>query len=95
MLLRMVPDNLAKPYLMATIQPLLSDRRRATYLSVQSFLGRLLFAASLLLASAEAGDVASLSQPELREILVWYVAAGVLVFLGLLASSLALRASPD
>ncbi|HKK96651.1 MAG TPA: MFS transporter, partial [Marivita sp.] len=35
--LRMVPDSLSRPFILAAIQPLLQDGMRATYLSVQSF----------------------------------------------------------
>ena len=92
LLLRMVPDSLARPFLLARIQPLLSDKRRATYLSVQSFAGRMLFAGTLLLASAQAGDLASLGHDELQSILVWYVGAGLAVLIGLAGSAKALRA---
>ncbi|MFK7941484.1 MAG: MFS transporter [Paracoccaceae bacterium] len=87
LLFRMVPDSLARPFVLARIQPLLQDRRRATYLSVQSFVGRLIFAGTLLLASSEAGDVASLVHAELRAILFWYVAAGLAILLGLAATT--------
>ena len=85
--LRMVPDSLSKPFIAARIQPMLSDDSRATYLSVQSLAGRLVFAASLAVASLSASQVGDLPYSDIQRILTWYVVIGVasLVALALVA----------
>ncbi len=82
--LRMVPDALSRPFILARIQPMLSDDSRATYLSLQSFCGRLLFAATLYAASLSASDVGLMPYAEIRQVLGWYAVTG-LVLLGALA----------
>ena len=77
LLLRMVPNSLSRPFIMARIQPLLSDDVRATYLSIQSFAGRLAFAASLFLASGSASNVGAMAYGEIRWILAAYTIVGV------------------
>ena len=69
---------------MGCIQPLLQDAARATYVSFQSLCGKVLFAASLLIASVSASDVAVMPYEDIRSILGWYVLAGGLVW-GVLA----------
>ena len=81
--LRIVPDALSRPFVMGRIQPLLEDRARATYVSFQSMCGKLVFAASLLLASSSARDAAAMPYADIRAILGVYVAGGVAVFLAL------------
>jgi len=81
--LRIVPDALLHPFKMGRIQPLLHDTVRATYVSFQSLCGKLLFAASLLIASTSASDVAMMPYGDIRTILGWYVAAGLAAWLGL------------
>ncbi len=81
--LRMVPDSLARPYILARIHPLLGDDSRATYLSVQSFCGRLLFATTLFLSSLGATAGSELAYPEIQIILAGYAAAGAVLFLSL------------
>lgn len=83
LLLRMVPNSLSQPFILARTQPLLNDEMRATYVSLRSFCGRLLFAASLYLASQAAGSPGDLAYTELQHVLGWYVAVGVLSFAGL------------
>jgi MFS family permease len=77
---RIVPDALSHPFKMGRIQPLLEDSARATYVSFQSLCGKLVFAGSLLLAATSAQDVALMPYADIRSILGWYVAAGVLVW---------------
>jgi len=81
--LRMVPDALSRPFIQARIQPLLQDTTRATYMSLQSLGGRVLFAAALLAASGAASDSSAMSYPEIRMILGWFafVGAGAFVLL--------------
>ena len=82
--LRMVPDSLSRPFLLARIQPLLPDGGRATYLSVQSLCGRIVLAGSLLLAARAAPADSVMAHADLRAVLGTYAAAGLLA-LGLLA----------
>jgi MFS family permease len=82
--LRMVPNSLSRPFIIARIQPLLTDAGRATFLSVQSFGGRLLFAATLLIASAYVPDGAEMAYADIRMTLSWYVLAGGVFFVMLL-----------
>jgi hypothetical protein len=91
----MVPNSLARPFIMACIQPLLSDHRRATYLSMQSFTGRLILAGTLILFSSDASQESAMAFAEIRSILIWYVGAGVVVFLAMLATGRALRGADD
>ena len=87
LLIRMVPNSLSRPFILARIQPELTDEVRATYLSLQSLVGRLLFAGSLALASVNASAVGEMAYGEIRLILMGYalagaIAFGLLVFLG-------------
>lgn len=81
--LRMVPDALSRPFIVARIQPELSDDTRATYMSLQSLLGRILFAGSLWLASSFAADADTMAYAEIQIILAAYVAVGVAAWLAL------------
>lgn len=81
--LRMVPSSLAAPYILARIHPLVANATRATYLSVQSFCGRLVFAATLLASSLAASSGDTLSYADNRFILSFYAAAGLLLLITL------------
>lgn len=85
--LRIVPDALSHPFKMGRIQPLLRDEVRATYVSVQSLAGKLAFSVSLLMAAGAASDVAALPYSDIRMILGWYVAAGLVVWTALALSA--------
>ncbi|MGD1926845.1 MAG: MFS transporter [Paracoccaceae bacterium] len=87
LLLRMVPDSLARPFILARIQPLLSDARRATYLSMQSFCGRLTLAGTLAVAAFGAVSTDMLSFAEIRTILLVYTVAGLVVLVALGATA--------
>ncbi len=89
--LRIVPDALSRPFIIGRIQPLLEDAARATYLSFQSLCGKLLFAGSLLLASTSAQDVGAMPYDDIRMILGWYVAAGLVAWTLLAVRVRALR----
>lgn len=93
LVLRMVPDGLSRPFILARIQPLLADRRRATYLSLQSFCGRLALAGSLMVFAAGASDASAMPYAEIQAILLWYVIAGVIAVGALALTARALR--PD
>lgn len=87
LLLRMVPDSFSQPFIRARVQPLLEDDVRATFLSVKSLAGRLLFAASLWFASSGASDVGEMSQGEVRTVLAFYALAGLCAFVVLLLTA--------
>jgi MFS family permease len=88
--LRMIPDALSKPFILARIQPLLNDETRATYISLQSFCGRLIFAGALLLTSRFASSSGPMPAAEIQQILGWYALAGLacLIVLALIATRL-------
>lgn len=83
LMLRMVPSSLAGPLMLSQIQPLLKDDTRATYLSIQSLFGRLIFSAALYLASVGTSDSAALSYGEMQRILLAFVAVGLIGLVGL------------
>lgn len=86
LLFRMAPNALSRPFIVAAIQPELSDDSRATFLSLQSLGGRLVLAASLAVLSVEASAEAEMSYDEIRTILGAYLVAG-LVALAILAAT--------
>ena len=83
LLLRMVPNSLANPFILARIQPLLESGTRATYLSLQSLGGKVFFATTLLLAATSAQDAGLLPASDLQRILRWYAYGGLLCLTGL------------
>ena len=83
--LRMVPDSLSQPFIRARIQPLLQDGTRATYMSVQSLAGRLLFAATLSIAAMRSGE-AAIAYEDMQIILTAYVGIGIVVLAGLIGT---------
>ena len=91
LLLRMVPDSFSRPFILARVQTELSDSVRATYLSLQSLVGRLLFAGSLYLASGSASDVGAMPRAEVQAILGVYALIGCVFFLILFARRRAVR----
>jgi len=90
LVIRMVPNAFARAFILARIQPLVSDISRATYLSLQSFTGRLLFAGSLMVASGGASQGA-LGYVENRVILAGYLVAGLVVLAGLAVTARRVR----
>ena len=85
LLLRMVPESFSRPFILARIQPLLSDDVRATFISLRSLAGRLLFALSLYIASVNANQVGEMQLSEIQSVLAVYAAIGVAAFFALLA----------
>ena len=81
--LRMVPDSMSRPFILAQTQPLLSDDSRATYLSLRSLVARIAFAASLWLAAISVSEAGALPFAEISRLLGWYAGAGVVLLLGL------------
>lgn len=81
--LRMVPDALSTPFIRARIQPELESRSRATFLSLKSLAGRLLFAGSLWFAAGSTGGVGTLAYAEMQPILLAYAGVGLAVLAAL------------
>lgn len=78
---RMVPDSLSRPFIQARIQPLLHDGTRATYLSVQSLAGRLLFAITLSIAAGQTSGDTTMPYADMQIILAVYAAIGLVFWL--------------
>lgn len=87
LLMRMVPDSWSKPFIEARVQPLLNDAGRATFLSLQSFGGRLLFAGSIFAASLIAPTKGAMAYADIRATLGWYAIVGAVLFGGLLVAT--------
>ncbi len=85
--LRMAPDALSQPFIVARVQPLLSDGSRATFLSLKSLVARLLFAGSLGLASLFANTEGAMPHSEIGGVLLWFLLPGLLAFAGLAATA--------
>lgn len=85
--LRMVPDSLSRPFILARIQPLVGDTMRATYLSIQSFVGRIAFATSLWIASRNVTDVGEMPTEDLVTVLGAYAVVGAVIWVLLRAMS--------
>lgn len=83
--LRMVPDSLSKPFALAYVQPKLNDETRATYLSLQSFVGRLLFASTLFFASTKTEQDGIMAYDQIQTILTGYTIMGAVCITVLLA----------
>lgn len=94
LLLRMVPDSLSNPFILARIQPLLEDNTRATYLSLKSLGGKVFFATTLLLAATTASGAGLLPADDLQRILGWYTAGGLLCLALLALTARRVRIEP-
>ncbi len=86
LLLRMVPSSFLGPFIVARIQPELPDAVRATYTSLKSLAGRLLFSVTLAASSVLAGDADTLPMETIQIVLTAYVIAGVLAWAVLAAT---------
>ena len=93
--LRMVPDSLSRPFLIARVQTLLTSGSRATYLSLQSFCGRLAFAATLYLVSTAMAGPKEMDHADIQTVLGWSVLVGVVIFVGLMLAGRRVRVEPD
>ncbi len=87
LLLRKVPDSLARAFVTARIHPLIPDSTRATYLSLVSLVARLAFSGSLFIAAFWAERGAALSYAALQGVLLAYAAAGGVLWVLLWAGS--------
>lgn len=94
LLLRIVPDSLAYPFIIARIQPLLESGTRATYLSLKSLGGKVFFAATLLLAATSARGAGLLPADDLQRILGWYTLGGLLGLAALALTALRVPIAP-
>lgn len=83
LLLRMVPDALAWPFVLARVQPFLERQYRATYWSLKSLVGRVVLAATLFAVSMTTSTEGPLSHAALQDILLWYIAAGLVLLIAL------------
>ncbi|MEQ9672926.1 MAG: MFS transporter, partial [Roseovarius indicus] len=93
--LRMVPDSLSRPFLIARVQTLLTTGSRATYLSLQSFCGRLVFAATLYLVSTAMAGPKEMDHADIQRVLGWSVLVGVVIFGGLALAARRVPVEPD
>lgn len=89
--LRMVPDSLSRPFILGRIQPLLNSESRATYMSLQSFCGRLIFAGALFLASLSTSDTGQMPYAEIQQVLGWFVVVGIVCFVALAVAVVRVR----
>ncbi len=80
LLIRMVPDALSTPYVLALMQPRLESAYRASYLSVQSLLSRLGFSVALFAAAFGASGTSTLTASDLSIILPWFAGAGIVIW---------------
>ncbi|MEP4195138.1 MAG: MFS transporter [Aliishimia sp.] len=87
LLLRMVPDAFSTPFIVARIQPLLGDDSRATFMSVKSLCGRIVFAASLWLAASVTDAIGVLSRADLQSVLLAYAIGGFVCLTVLLVTA--------
>lgn len=85
--LRMVPDSFSRPFILARIQPMLPSETRATYLSIKSLAGRILFAVTLFFAATNASQVGEMEHGEIRVILAAYAAFGCVALAGLVVAA--------
>jgi hypothetical protein len=95
LVLRIIPDALSWPFIVARVQPMLSSESRATYLSLQSFAGRLILAATLYLAALATSGQGQMVHSEIRQVLGWYVGAGLLSLAALAVAATRLSIEPD
>lgn len=85
--LRMVPDAIARPFILEVVQPRIDSHYRATYLSVQSLAGRIVLAVALFVTAFAVQETEAGAMLPLDVILPWYgVAGGVLIVFVLVKS---------
>lgn len=96
LMLRMVPDALSRPFILGRIQPLLDDDSRATWLSLKSFVARLMFAAALALGAISTTDAGTMPYADIRAVLSVASLIGIaaLIALALAARKIAVATPP-
>jgi MFS family permease len=87
LLLRMVPDSLSHAFMLARTQPLLPNSIRATYLSLQSLAGRVVFSALLSVAALFTPSDAALAYADIQVILASFTVLGTFFFAALAATA--------
>jgi hypothetical protein len=83
LLFRMVPDALSRPFILGRIQPLLTDDNRATWLSLKSFAGRLVFATALAFGAISTTDAGTMPYDDIANILRFACLIGLVALFGL------------
>lgn len=83
LLLRMVPDALSRPFILGRVQPLLDDDSRATWLSLQSLSGRLVFATAMTAGAVSTTDAGQMPYADIRAILTVATLLGIAALLTL------------
>lgn len=86
LLLRKVPEGFSRPFILARIQAELPDGVRATYLSVQSLVSKLVYSGSLFFAAGTASSVGAMEYNEIQKILLGYTVVGLIALAMLLAT---------
>lgn len=81
LVVRMVPDALSRPLLLAIIHPRIESGYRATYLSFQNLCGKLAFSGTLFLSAWFTSGSQSSDEAILRTILPWYGGVGIVLAL--------------
>ncbi len=94
LLLRMVPDALSRPFILGRIQPLLNDDSRATWLSLKSFAGRLLFAAALAMGAISTTDAGEMPYEDIAAILKVACFIGIAAFIALALAARRIAVAP-
>ncbi len=96
LVLRMVPNAMFTPFLLARIQPELGNESRATFLSIQSLCGRLVFALSLYLASFASSQTGAMDAGEVARVMGGFTLAGIVavVLLWIWSSRVPLNDTP-
>tara|TARA_R110002073_G_scaffold154858_8_gene310082 strand:+ start:4944 stop:6188 length:1245 start_codon:yes stop_codon:yes gene_type:complete len=91
LLLRSTPRGLMTPIINATVHPHLGSDMRATFLSLQSFAGRLCFGGALLVTSFFTAGVEKLTAENLFSILAVYAIVGLVMLMILSATNPAMK----
>ncbi|MCH9687236.1 MAG: hypothetical protein K0V04_37725, partial [Deltaproteobacteria bacterium] len=91
LLARSIPGAVAGPVQLAVIMPRIPSRLRATYLSVQSLVGRLAFSGALMVSAYAVGGLSPLDHPSIATLCGGFTIALAVVFAVLLLSKRALQ----
>ncbi|MEJ6813176.1 MAG: MFS transporter, partial [Octadecabacter sp.] len=94
LLLRMVPDALSRPFILGQIQPLLPDDSRATWLSLKSFVGRLVFASALAAGAVSTTNAGTFPYDDIAAILTVAVVIGVFILTALALTARVITQNP-
>jgi hypothetical protein len=95
LLLRMVPNALSRPFILGRIQPLLNDDSRATWLSLNSFAGRLVFATALTFGAISTTDAGAMPYDDIANIMRGACFIGLGALIGLAGAARRIAVSPS